>query len=153
MGMEIERKYLLINDDWRPLGVPVRYIQGYLLADSEVTIRVRVNDQNGYLTIKGRLQGFSRQEYEYIIPLDEALELLGMCTIPVIDKFRTKVLFEGKIWEIDEFAGENIGLIVAEIELESEDETFSIPHWIGEEVTGDIRYYNSYLARNPFKDW
>ncbi len=153
MGMEIERKFLLGNDDWRPLGIPVHYAQGYLVADGERTVRVRVAGTKAFLTIKGKSQGFSRKEFEYEIPVDEALEMLRLCAIPVIEKYRTKVLFEGKIWEIDEFEGENKGLIMAEIELKSEDETFALPSWIGKEVTGDIRYFNSSLAQNPFKNW
>lgn len=153
MGMEIERKFLLSNDDWRPLGIPVHYAQGYLVADGERTVRVRVAGTSAFLTIKGKSQGFSRSEFEYEIPVDEALEMLQLCAIPVIEKYRTKILFEGKIWEIDEFEGENKGLIMAEIELKSEDETFVVPPWIGQEVTGDIRYFNSNLAKNPFKNW
>ena len=153
MGMEIERKFLLSNDDWRPLGIPVHYAQGYLVADGERTVRVRVAGTSAFLTIKGKSQGFSRSEFEYEIPVDEALDMLKLCTIPIIEKYRTKVLFEDKIWEIDEFEGENKGLIMAEIELKSEDETFVVPPWIGQEVTGDIRYFNSNLAKNPFKNW
>jgi len=153
MGMEIERKYLISNNEWRASGVPVHYAQGYLVADSERTVRVRIAGTEGFLTIKGRSQGFSRSEFEYSIPVEEAQEMLQLCTFPVIEKLRTKILYEGKIWEVDEFEGLNKGLIMAEIELNSEDEIFAVPSWIGEEVTGDIRYFNSYLARNPFKSW
>lgn len=153
MGMEIERKFLLINNDWRPLGIPIHYAQGYLVAEVERTVRVRVVGTKGFLTIKGRSKGFSRQEYEYEIPVNEALEMLKMCAIPVIEKYRTKVLYEGKIWEVDEFEGQNKGLIMAEIELKSEDEAFAVPPWIGQEVTGDIRYFNSRLALVPFQNW
>jgi len=151
--MEIERKFLLKNEDWRSLGVPVHYAQGYLVADGERTVRVRVAGAKGFLTIKGQTQGFSRKEFEYEVPVDEALEMLKLCSIPMVEKYRTKVLYEDKIWEVDEFEGDNKGLIMAEIELNSEDETFAIPPWIGPEVTSDIRYYNSFLARNPFKNW
>lgn len=153
MGIEIERKFLVRNMDWRTLGVPVHYAQGYLVADGERTVRVRVAGNNGFLTIKGRSAGFSRLEFEYRIPYDEALEILKLCAIPVIEKYRSRILFAGKIWEVDEFEGENKGLIIAEIELKSEDEIFSVPGWIGEEVTGDPRFYNSLLAQNPFKNW
>ncbi|MCX6236493.1 MAG: CYTH domain-containing protein [Bacteroidia bacterium] len=153
MGMEIERKYLVHNDDWRALGIPMHYVQGYLVSDGERTVRVRVAGANGFITIKGQSQGISRLEFEYLIPREEALEMLQLSAIPLIEKYRTKVRYEGKIWEIDEFEGENKGLIMAEIELKSEDETFSVPDWIGQEVTGDIRYYNSSLARNPYKNW
>jgi CYTH domain-containing protein len=108
---------------------------------------------NGFITIKGQSQGISRLEFEYLIPREEALEMLQLSVIPLIEKHRTKVRYEGKIWEIDEFEGMNKGLIMAEIELKSEDETFSVPAWIGQEVTGDIRYYNSSLAQNPYKNW
>jgi len=153
MGMEIERKFLVRNMDWRTLGVPIHYAQGYLVADGERTVRVRLAGTKGFLTIKGISEGFSRKEFEYQVPYDDALEILSMCAIPVIEKYRSRILHEGKIWEVDEFEGENKGLIIAEIELKSEDETFLVPSWIGEEVTGDLRYYNSWLARNPFKKW
>jgi len=153
MGVEIERKYLVINDDWRLLGVPVQYAQGYLVADGERTVRVRVAGANGFLTVKGKSQGFSRLEFEYLVPREEALEMLQLSVTPMIEKYRTKISYEGKIWEVDEFEGDNKGLIIAEIELKSEGQTFSIPPWIGQEVTGDIRYFNSSLAKNPFKNW
>jgi CYTH domain-containing protein len=153
MGIEIERKFLVRSDDWRSLGCPIHYAQGYLVADGERTVRVRLAGENGFLTIKGGSHGFSRKEFEYQIPANEALEMLKMCTIPIIEKYRTKILFEGKIWEVDEFEGENKGLTMAEIELQSEDETFSVPSWIGEEVTGDLRYFNARLAIHPFKKW
>jgi adenylate cyclase len=153
MGMEIERKFLIKNNDWRTLGVPMHYAQGYLIADGERTVRVRIAGANGFLTIKGKSQGISRLEFEYLIPREEALEILQLSVTPMIEKYRTKVLYEGKIWEIDEFEGDNKGLIMAEIELKSEDEAFSVPPWIGQEVTGDIRYFNSHLTVCPFKNW
>ena len=151
--MEIERKYLLRNNDWRSLGDPVSYVQGYLVANGELTVRIRIAGTKGFVTIKGNSYGFARKEFEYQIPMDEALELLKMCTLPLIEKYRTRILYNDKIWEVDEFEGENKGLIIAEIELNSEDEAFLIPSWIGQEVTGDIRYFNSHLAKNPFKNW
>lgn len=151
--MEIERKFLVSNNDWRVLGDPIHYMQGYLAADSVSTVRIRIAGTKGFLTIKGKSQGFSRSEYEYEVPLDEAYEMLQLCTLPVIEKYRTRVPFEEKIWEVDEFEGDNKGLIMAEIELKSEDEIISIPSWIGAEVTGDIRYFNSSLAVRPFKTW
>ncbi len=153
MAVEIERKFLVRNDHWRSLGTPVHYAQGYLVADGERTVRVRIAGEEGYLTIKGASEGISRVEFEYKIPVDEAIGILRLSVTPIVEKYRTKVLFAGKVWEIDEFEGENHGLIMAEIELQSEVESFSIPSWIGEEVTGDMRYYNSYLARNPFCSW
>ena len=153
MGVEIERKFLVRSDDWRTQGEPIPYSQGYLVADGHRTVRVRTAGPKGYLTIKGSSLGFSRPEFEYEIPLNDALELFSLCAIPVLRKFRTRVLFEGKIWEVDEFEDANQGLILAEIELKSEDEPFLIPSWIGQEVTGDPRFYNSYLAAHPFKNW
>ena len=153
MGVEIERKFLVANDDWRTFGIPVPFAQGYLVADGYRTVRIRVAGQDAFLTIKGVSKGFSRPEFEYKIPIEEAIEMLKLCSIPVLEKSRTKVVFEGKTWEVDEFEGENKGLIMAEIELKSEDEPFSIPPWIGKEVTGDNRYFNSRLAVNPYKNW
>lgn len=153
MGIEIERKFLVRNSDWRILGDPIRYAQGYLVADGERTVRVRLAGPKGFLTVKGISQGFSRKEFEYEIPVDDALEMLGLSATPVIEKHRTRILYDGKIWEVDEFEGDNKGLIMAEIELTSQEERFSIPPWIGEEVTGDPRYFNSWLARKPLKNW
>jgi len=153
MGVEIERKFLVRNDHWRALGTPVHYAQGYLVADGIRTVRVRIAGEEGYLTIKGESTGISRLEFEYPIPVHEAFDLLQLCATPVIEKYRTKVLYEHKIWEVDEFEGKNIGLVIAEIELKSEDEPFDIPSWIGEEVTGDLKYYNSRLAIHPFQTW
>ena len=153
MGIEIERKFLLLNDAWRSLGTPVHYAQGYLVADGERTVRVRVAGTVGFITIKGRSEGISRKEFEYQIPVNEAVELMDLCVASIVEKYRTKILFEGKLWEIDEFEGDNKGLIMAEIELNSEDEIFVVPPWISKEVTGDYHYYNSYLARIPFQNW
>ena len=153
MGVEIERKFLVSSNNWRTLGVPVHYAQGYLVSDGYRTVRIRVAGEKGFLTIKGISKGLSRPEFEYEIPVVEAIDMFKLCSLPVIEKFRTKVVFDGKTWEVDEFQGENKGLIMAEIELKSEDETFLIPPWIGKEVTGDIRYFNSRLAVNPYKHW
>ena len=153
MGIEIERKFLLHNDDWRPLGTPVHYAQGYLVADGERTVRVRIAGDKGFITIKGPSQGISRKEFEYEIPPEDASEMLRLSSIPIVEKYRTKILYDGKIWEVDEFELQNRGLIMAEIELKSEDEIFAVPPWIGKEVTGDFRYFNSFLSRNPYNDW
>ncbi|MFC0184689.1 CYTH domain-containing protein [Pseudarcicella hirudinis] len=155
MGLEIERKYLVKHDLWKALFKPqgVNYRQGYLLSDKEKTIRVRATDLHGFITIKGKTTGLSRLEYEYQIPLSEAIELLDTFTQNNIDKIRYKIDFEGKIWEIDVFSGANEGLIVAEIELESESEKYLIPEWVDTEVTHDKRYYNSNLSETPFKNW
>jgi CYTH domain-containing protein len=135
------------------MGTPVHYAQGYLVADNARTVRLRIAGSNGFLTIKGSSRGMSRLEFEYPIPVGDAMEMLKLCPLPVIEKFRSRILFEGKIWEVDEFEGENKGLILAEIELTSEEETFAVPDWIGEEVTGDVRYFNSRLAIHPFSKW
>jgi len=153
MGVEIERKFLVRDEHWRGLGTPVHYAQGYLVADGIRTVRIRIAGEEGVLTIKGESSGISRLEFEYPIPVNEAFELLKLCATPVIEKFRTKVLHADKIWEVDEFEGQNTGLVVAEIELKSEDEPFEIPSWIGKEVTGDLKYYNSRLAIHPFQNW
>ena len=153
MGVEIERKFLVLNNDWRTLGTPVNYAQGYLTANGIRTVRIRIAGEEGFITIKGGSNGISRLEFEYPIPVLDALEMLRLCAIPVIQKFRTKIDYKGKIWEIDEFEGDNKGLILAEIELTSEDESFDIPPWIGQEVTGDLRYFNSQLSVRPFRSW
>jgi len=153
MGIEIERKFLTTQNAWRELGSPVPYKQGYLVSDGQRTVRVRVAGDQGYITIKGPTSGASRSEFEYRIPVDEANELFLLCALPIIEKFRTEVIYEGKLWEVDEFLGANQGLVMAEIELSSEDESFALPPWIGAEVTGDRRYYNSQLALNPYLNW
>jgi adenylate cyclase len=154
MGVEIERKFLLTGDRWRTLGTPVLLRQGYLSSDPGRVVRVRVDGQHAYLTIKGRSEGATRGEWEYPIPLDEANELLErLCEQPLIEKTRRQISFRGNTWEVDEFLGANQGLVVAEIELTSEDQQFDKPDWIGEEVTHDPRYYNSSLVRKPFSSW
>jgi CYTH domain-containing protein len=153
MGVEIERKFLVSSNGWRTLGVPVHYAQGYLVSDGYRTVRIRVAGEKAFLTIKGTSKGFSRPEFEYGIPVEDAIEMFKLCSLPILEKFRTKVVFDGKTWEVDEFQGENKGLIMAEIELISEEEQFTTPSWIGKEVTGDNRYFNSRLAVNPFRNW
>ena len=154
MGIEIEKKFLLTGTEWKQLAVGTAYRQGYLNSVKERTVRVRTINDNGFLTVKGISVGATRLEYEYEIPLEDAQALLNeLCEKPLIEKNRYKVDFGGFIWEIDEFFGENDGLIVAEIELESEDQTFDKPGWVGEEVTGDPRYFNSNLIKNPYSKW
>lgn len=154
MGVEIERKFLLVGDAWRVLGTPSLLRQGYLNADPARTVRVRIEGQAAFLTIKSKSVGASRGEWEYPIPLQEAAELLDrVCERPLIEKYRRRIAFQGHTWEVDEFLGENAGLAVAEIELSDEAEAFAKPDWIGEEVTGDPRYYNSSLIRLPFSKW
>ncbi len=154
MATEIERKFLLANDGWRAGAVGRRYRQGYLSTDKARTVRVRAIDEEAYLTIKGATEGLSRLEFEYPIPAADAEALLEqLCEQPIIDKTRYRISHGAHVWEVDEFHGANAGLIVAEIELGSEDEAFERPEWIGEEVSGDPRYFNSNLIAHPYSDW
>jgi len=154
MGVEIERKFLLVGDAWRTLGEPVLLRQGYLSSDPDRTVRVRIEGDSGTLTIKGRSQGATRAEWEYPVPLAEAAELLErLCEKPLIEKYRRRIVFAGHTWEVDEFLGANAGLAFAEIELASEDARFDKPDWIGEEVTHDRRYFNSSLIKLPYSAW
>ena len=154
MGVEIERKFLLTGDAWCALGQPVLLRQGYLSSDPERTVRVRIEGEQGTLTIKGLSVGATRGEWEYPIAVDEAAELLDrLCQQPIIEKYRRRIDFGGNVWEVDEFLGANAGLVVAEIELASEQQAFDKPDWVGEEVTHDRRYFNSSLIRHPFSGW
>jgi adenylate cyclase len=154
MGIEIERKFLLASDAWRGQGTATVLRQGYLCADPTRTVRVRIEGEQGVLTIKSKSEGASRGEWEYPIPLEEAAELLErLCERPLVEKTRHRIEHAGFTWEVDEFVGENAGLIVAEIELPAEDTAFEKPDWIGQEVTGDKRYYNSNLIRHPYATW
>lgn len=154
MGVEIERKFLLVGEDWRALGEPVLLRQGYLCSDPSRTVRVRIEGGQGTLTIKGKSSGAVRGEWEYPIPLDEASELLDrLCERPLIEKYRRRIPHAGHTWEVDEFLGANQGLAVAEIELSSETESFELPGWVGAEVTHDSRYFNSNLIRHPYSQW
>ena len=154
--IEIERKFLVNSNAFKNQAFTQNRIsQGYLSSLPERTVRVRIKGNKGFLTIKGASNesGLSRFEWEKEIPVDEAAALLKLCEDGVIDKTRFEVKMGNHVIEIDEFYGENEGLIMAEIELESETEPFEKPNWLGEEVTNDIRYYNSYLSKNPFKKW
>ena len=155
MGIEIERKFLVHKDKWDSLTKPKKdfYRQGYLFSDSNKTIRVRQTNDKGYITIKGSVIGLSRPEFEYEIPKADAEELLNQFSVSELIKVRYKILFKNKIWEVDEFLGDNLGLIVAEIELKHENEQFEMPDWIANEVTGIKKYYNSILAIFPFSKW
>ncbi len=152
MATEIERKFLVLGDAWR-VGEGRRIWQGYLSRDKNRTVRVRVAGEQAYLTVKGATTGATRAEFEYEIPMADAEQMLAMCDGPVIQKVRREFLHEGFVWEVDEFFGDNAGLVVAEIELPSEDQVFSKPVWIGLEVTDDARYYNSNLASHPYAVW
>ena len=152
MAIEIERKFLVIGEAWRTAPA-VYFCQGYLSRSKERTVRVRVAGELGYLTIKGATTGASRVEFEYEIPREEAQELLDQFSVSELSKIRYLINFKGKLWEVDEFLGENEGLMVAEIELTNEEEEFSLPPWIAKEVTGEEKYYNSNLTQLPFKNW
>jgi adenylate cyclase len=154
MALEIERKFLVTNAAWQHLGVGVMYRQGYLPTQDKTTVRVRVAGDRGFFTIKGPTRGISRTEYEYEIPLADAEAMLTeLCQPPLIEKRRYKIAIGKHIWEVDEFLGENQGLVLAEIELASEAETFIKPNWIGLEVSHDARYRNAYLAKHPYSTW
>lgn len=146
MALEIEYKYLVKNDNYKSMASSQSHIrQGYLSRDPNRIVRVRVRDDKGYLTVKTKNVGASRNEFEYEIPCEMANSLLGLCDKPILDKTRYLVSFEGYIWEVDEFHGGHDGLVTAEIELQSEDEPYSIPDFVGENVTGNPKYYNSNL--------
>jgi adenylate cyclase len=153
MAKEIERKFLVEGEGWRT-GRGTLYRQGYLNRAKERTVRVRMVADKGYLTVKGITVGASRLEFEYEIPVkDVDMMLTELCAKPLIEKRRYAVEYEGLTWEIDEFMGENEGLVVAEVELQEEEQVFERPPWLGEEVTGDPRYFNSNLSRKPYKEW
>lgn len=154
MAKEIERKFLVKDGAWRQ-AKRTKYRQGYLNTQKERTVRVRtIGDETAYLTIKGENVGATRREYEYEIPVQDADELLDeLCERPLIEKYRYEVEYEGLTWEVDQFFGTNEGLRVAEVELDSEDQQFTRPDWLGEEVTGDPRYYNANLIDNPYSQW
>ena len=155
MPKEIERKFLVNLALWKPQGPGTSFRQGYIgTATPGVTVRLRLQGSEGRLTIKGPSEGMTRAEYEYSIPREDAVEMLEtLCDSPAVKKTRYEVEHEGDTWEVDVFEGENEGLVVAELELESEDQVFSRPVWLGQEVTQDRRYANSNLAKNPFKRW
>ena len=156
MAQEIERKFLVKNEDFKKEAmIETRIIQGYLSSIPERTVRVRVKDDKGFITIKGigNASGASRYEWEKEIPVSEVEELLKICEPGVIDKTRFQVKAGAHIFEIDEFYGENNGLVVAEVELAAENENFIKPTWLGEEVTGDVKYYNSMLMKLPYTKW
>lgn len=154
MGIEIERKYRVKGDAWKQSGKGQLYQQGYLSSHPDRTVRVRRVGDRGYLTIKGRTAGVSRAEYEYEIPNQDALMLLEqLCEQPIIEKVRYRIAHEGLIWEVDEFQGENRGLVVAEVELTDEHQPIILPPWVDQEVTADARYYNANLFKHPFSQW
>jgi CYTH domain-containing protein len=154
MGTEIERKFLVHGDDWRNGSTGVLCRQGYLLSNIECTIRVRVIGEQGYLTVKGKTSGITRPEYEYAIPAADAEAILDtMCARLLVEKLRYTIPHAGATWEIDEFLNENKGLIVAEVELESAEQSIEMPPWIGQEISYDPRYLNVNLAKQPYTFW
>jgi adenylate cyclase len=155
MAIEIERKFLVNKERWEASekGHKTFYKQAYILTDPGKTVRVRLAGEEGYLTIKGPATGFSKAEYEYAIPKEDVEEMIATLCSAAITKWRYKQMHSGKLWEVDEFLDDNEGLLMAEIELQSEDERVDLPHWIEEEVTGDKRYSNSSLSINPYKNW
>lgn len=152
MALEIERKFLVKGDGWRK-GAPTLFRQGYLNLDKNRTVRIRIFGDKAVLTVKGPTEGLTRSEFEYEVPVDDAAEMLKLCEGGVIEKNRWLFPHGEHVWEIDEFLGENKGLVVAEIELTSEGETFEKPDWVGEEVSHDPRYFNSYLSEAPYTQW
>ncbi|MEO0704992.1 MAG: CYTH domain-containing protein [Cyanobacteria bacterium J06649_5] len=155
MAKEIERKFLVADDSWRKGATGKPYCQGYIAtAQADQSVRVRIAGERGYLTIKGPPQGLTRAEFEYEIPLGDAQAMLEtLCQRPFIEKVRYRLPIGEVVWEIDEFEGANAGLIVAEIELQSEEQPFERPDWLGEEVSGQTRYYNSALVKQPYSEW
>jgi adenylate cyclase len=153
MAIEIERKFLVRDDGWKASVVrTTRIRQGYLCEDRGTTLRVRTRDDVGYLTVKGERSGLARPEFEYEIPLNDAVEMLKLA-VATVDKFRHEVEHEGKTWEVDVFEGPNAPLVVAELELSSDDEKFESPQWLGEEVSENPAYSNSRLAQRPYSQW
>lgn len=154
MAKEIERKFLVTGDPWRTAASQVTYRQGYLSSHPDRTVRVRTDGRKAKLTIKGLTRGATRDEFEYDVPLADAEAMLDrLCERPLIEKTRYLVPHDGRTWEIDVFEGENLGLVVAEVELDSEHQSVTLPPWVGREVTDDPRYFNANLIKNPFKNW
>lgn len=153
MGKEIERKYLVQGEEWKALAEGTLYRQGYLNSLKERVVRVRTMGERAALTVKGITVGATRAEFEYEIPFADATNMLELCEQPLIEKTRYKIPLGGLVWEVDEFHGVNEGLTVAECELESEDQDIDMPAWVGEEVTGDPRYFNSNLITHPYSAW
>lgn len=153
MPFEIERKFLVVSDNYKIDTKSIDIKQAYLSIDNNMAVRIRLEDINASINIKSKKTDRINHEFEYIIPIDEARSLFAMSPFSIIEKKRHLVEYKGKTWEIDEFQGKNLGLIVAEIELDHEDEFFELPPWIGKEVTSDYRYLNSNLAKKPFCLW
>ncbi len=154
MAVEIEKKFLVLSDEYRYKAIPVFYRQGYLSKEKERVVRVRIAGKKAFLTIKGKNKGIIRKEFEYEIPVRDATEMLdNLCLKSKIEKYRYKIEVNGFVWEVDEFLGENRGLVLAEIELPTAETLFVKPDWIGAEVSDDSRYYNSNLILHPYSQW
>ncbi len=155
MASEIERKFLVKRESWAAPEVGgVQFRQGYLSIDPERTVRVRIAGRDAFLTIKGLTRGIERREFEYRVPREDVETMLDeLCVKPLIEKVRYRVEFSGRVWEVDEFFGENDGLLLAEVELPQAEAKVELPPWAGKEVSADPRYFNSNLARNPYKRW
>jgi CYTH domain-containing protein len=154
MGIEIEKKYLVKGNEWKKEANGKLYRQGYLSSHPDRTVRIRTVEDKGYLTIKGKTSGASRSEYEYLIPYQDALEMLErLCEKPIIEKVRYRITYQGLVWEVDEFGGENLGLVVAEVELQDENQPVMLPAWVDREVTSEEKYYNANLIKHPYSKW
>jgi adenylate cyclase len=150
---EIERKFLVRPEQFPKTDSKMVIRQGYLSVDPERIVRIRIEGDKAWFTVKGKISGITRLEFEYSIPVSDAEEMLKLSLFPPVEKIRHRLEIMGTQWEVDEFLGANHGLILAEVELEEEGQVFNRPDWLGMEVTGDERYYNSYLSRNPFSTW
>ena len=153
MPLEIERKFLVLSNDYKLYAKSIDIKQAYLTVDKTMAIRIRMEGINASINIKSKKSERVNHEFEYVVPLDEARSLIKMSPFSIIEKIRYLIEYKGKMWEVDEFQGRNSGLTIAEIELDDEDELFESPPWIGEEITADYRYLNSNLAQKPFRDW
>jgi adenylate cyclase len=152
MKCEIERRFLVEGSEWKA-GLPVFYRQAYLHVGEACVIRIRLEGDTAVLTVQGRPQGLARDEFAYSVPLEEARRLFAFSCGAVVEKWRRRIEFGGKWWDVDEFVGENTGLVLAEIELEREEEPIAPPPWLGKEVTHDVRYLNARLAMEPYSSW
>ena len=153
MPLEIERKFLVDTRKWNPTAEGTRLVQAYLSIDPNPTVRIRIAGEKAFVTIKGRSETISRPEFEYEIPVKEAQEMMMLAISNPVEKIRYEIMHENFRWEVDVFSGKNEGLVIAELELESENQTFPRPDWLLTEVSGDRRYYNSYLSEHPFQEW
>lgn len=153
MAFEIERKFLVDTAKWTPSGQGTKMTQAYFCLYPSPTVRIRIEGNKSYLTIKGSSETIKRPEFEYAVPVEDAIQMLKLAVSEPVEKIRYKIPYEGLLWEVDIFAGKNQGLVMAEIELEFEHQEFPRPDWLLKEVSGDGRFYNSYLSMHPFQEW